>query len=159
MFDFQELAAYLIGRRVFIQTHNYPDADALGSAYGLQYLLSTLGVDAGIIYVGKIDKFNTQQMIKLLGIKLIPADEVGLAEQDAIIVVDAQKYNSNIRDCVGDEIACIDHHEILHQPNYPFCDIREEVGACCSIIASYFLELGIDIPVQHATAIDRKSVV
>jgi len=152
MLDLKELATYLSGRRAFIQTHNYPDADALGSAYGLQYLLSSMGVDAKIIYVGKIDKFNTQQMIKLLGIELLAAEEVSLVEDDAIILVDAQKYNSNIRDCTGDEIACIDHHEILHEPDYPFCDIRPEVGACSSIIASYFIQAGIEIPVQHATA-------
>ena len=152
MLNLKELATYLSGRRVFIQTHNYPDADALGSAYGLQYLLSTMNVEASIIYVGKIDKFNTQQMINLLGIELYPAENVNLKEDDAILVVDAQKYNSNIRDCIGEEIACIDHHEIIHKPNYPFCDIREEVGACCSIIAGYFVELGIEIPIQHATA-------
>ena len=152
MFDLCALATYLSGRRVFIQTHNYPDADALGSTYGLQYLLSPMGVDAKIIYVGKIDKFNTQQMIKLLGIELLDAEQVGLKEEGAIILVDAQKYNSNIRDCTGDEVACIDHHEILHKPDYRFCDIREDVGVCSSIIAGYFVQEDIEIPPQQATA-------
>ena len=153
MINLHDLAAYLEGRRVFIQTHNFPDADSIASAFGLQYLLGTLGVEARIIYVGKIDKYNTQQMIELLGISLMPAEQAGLQETDAILLVDAQKYNSNIRDCAGDEVACIDHHQIFHAPDYRFCDIRPGTGACSSIIAGYLVEYGVEIPANLATAL------
>ena len=153
MFDLQELVAYLKPRRAFIQTHNFPDADAIASAFGMQTLLSAFGVKATIIYVGKIDKFNTRQMIESLGIELILAEDAGLLESDAIVLVDSQKYNSNILDCTGDEIACIDHHQIFHELNYLFHDVRPGVGACSSIVASYFIEQGIEIPKNLATAL------
>ena len=153
MFEMRELADYLKGRRCFIQTHNFPDADAIASAFGMQRLLAGLGVDAGIIYVGRIDKYNTQQMIELLGIAITPAEQAGLRETDAIVLVDAQKYNANIRDCTGDEVCCIDHHQIYHDPDYRFCDIRPGTGACSSIVASYFMECGAEIPKGLATAL------
>ena len=33
-----------------------------------------------------------------------------LTDEDEVILVDAQKGNSNIVDITGDEIICIDHH-------------------------------------------------
>lgn len=153
MIDFEKLAEYVRGRRVFVQTHNYPDADALASAFGVQTLLGTFGIEASIIYVGKIDKFNTQQMIKLLGIELVPAEQADLRDEDMIILVDSQKYNSNIRDMTGDEIACIDHHQILHEPEYAFCDIREDVGACSSIVAEYLIKYDVAVSKELATAL------
>ncbi len=36
---------------------------------------------------------------------------------------------------------------------YRFSDIREDVGACASIIAGYFFENGIELSVQVATAL------
>ena len=153
MFNLQDLANYVKGRRTFIQTHNYPDADSIASAFGMQQLLLAMGVSSEIIYVGKIDKFNTQQMIKLLDITIIPSEDAELKDEDAIILVDAQKYNSNIRDCTGEEIACIDHHQILHEPSYHFCDIRPGIGACSSIVASYFVEAGLEIKSNLATAL------
>ena len=48
---------------VFIQTHNYPDQDALASAQGLKILLEHFGKQAIICYKGQIDKYNTIKMI------------------------------------------------------------------------------------------------
>jgi len=79
--------------------------------------------------------------------------EPRLTEDDQIIIVDAQKFNSNIKDCVGEEVVCIDHHPITNEPDYKFCDIRQNVGACSSIIASYFFEAGITPDKKTATAL------
>ena len=153
MINFSELTEFVKGRRVYIQTHNYPDADSIASAYGLQTLLAQLGVESTLIYVGKVEKFNTLQMIKLLNIELVAAEDADLRDEDAIILVDGQKFNSNIVDCTGEEIACIDHHKIVITPDYRFFDIREEAGACASIIASYFHDCGFDLPRPVATAL------
>ena len=37
-------------RFVYIQPHNYPDHDAIASAYGLQYLFEQFGVESKIVY-------------------------------------------------------------------------------------------------------------
>lgn len=35
----QDLIVLLKGHKTYIQTHNFPDPDAIASAYGLQYFL------------------------------------------------------------------------------------------------------------------------
>ena len=40
MNDFNQLAALCHGKHIYIQTHNFPDPDAIASAFGLQRLLA-----------------------------------------------------------------------------------------------------------------------
>ena len=138
---------------VYIQTHNFPDPDAIASAYGLQQLLKHCGVEATVCYQGRIERFNTNYIMERLGIsfsKLVDIDDV-LREDDEIILVDSQKFNSNVEDTKGVEIASIDHHPTFFQAEYRFSDIRPEVGSCAAIIASYFFEN--DIPMDERTAL------
>lgn len=140
--------------RVYIQTHNFPDPDAIACAYGLSYLLKNKGLDARICYKGNIERTVTAKMVKLLSIEVIEytsAEE--LKEEDEIILVDAQKGNANIIDMNGQEIICIDHHNIYEHVDYLFSDIRTDVGACASIIASYYFENDIPMPVDVTTAL------
>lgn len=140
--------------KLFIQMHNSPDPDAVGSAFGLQYLLLQRGIEGEICYKGEIDKYNTQKMIELLGIRAINIDDIhNMEEDDLIILVDSQKGNSNLEDFIGNEIAAIDHHPIFQKTDYYFSDIRPEIGACSTIIASYFIENNIEIPKNVATAL------
>ena len=148
------IADIVRGHEVFIQGHNFPDADSVASAYGMKRLLEHKGISSDIIYVGKIEKFTISRMLDVLGIEItLDEHENRLTEDDQIIVVDAQKHNSNIKDCVGQEVVCIDHHPITNDPDYMFFDIRPEVGACSSIIASYFFEAGITPDRKTATTL------
>ena len=148
------IAEIVKGREVFIQGHNFPDADSIASAYGVQRLLEYKGVASHIIYVGLIEKFSISRMLEVLDIAIVlDEQEDRLTEDDAIIIVDAQKFNSNIKDCLGEELVCIDHHPITNAPDYLFADIRPDIGACSSIIASYFFEAGITPDIKTATTL------
>lgn len=138
--------------KIYIQTHNYPDQDALASAYGLQALLCYRGVDSVICYQGEIDKANTITMTEALGIELYDVDDLQIQEEDEIILVDGQKGNVNLEEQRGDEIACIDHHPKQDTDSYRFFDIRK-VGACATLIAEYFLENNIPVSKKVATAL------
>lgn len=46
----EEVIASISTERVFIQTHNFPDPDAIACAYGLSELLKAKGIDAEICY-------------------------------------------------------------------------------------------------------------
>lgn len=135
---------------VFIQTHNYPDQDALATAHGLKVLLEHFGKQPIICYKGEIDKYNTIKMIELLKIDILPADSIDFREDDEIILVDCQYGNTNVKGYSGKVVACIDHHELLSTSQYRFYDIRPEVGACATIIGSYFYEH--NIPMDHLMA-------
>ena len=62
------LIELLRGHKVYLQTHNFPDPDAMACAYGLFELLKAKGVDAEICYKGSIDKTVTAKMVRLLDI-------------------------------------------------------------------------------------------
>ena len=65
---FEQLLKLAKERKVYIQTHDYPDPDALASAYGIQYLLKTQGVEAPICYFGTVDKVNIRMMMDIFEI-------------------------------------------------------------------------------------------
>ena len=154
MADVRQLIALCQNKRVYIQTHNFPDPDAIGSAYGLQRLFERYSIPTKICYDGKIDKLSTERMLELLHIEMLSADEVGpeLREDDRIICVDSQKGAGNITDFVGDEIAAIDHHPTYTQIEYRYSDIRK-VGACSTIIAEYYKDRGLTPDPVAATAL------
>lgn len=150
----EELVAQIKRKHVYIQTHNFPDPDAIASAFGMQELLKSRGIDATICYRGKIDRYSTEKLIEILGIEIKNLDEDIISqEEDEIILVDAQKGNANIVNMTGEEIICIDHHPVFCEATYRYSDIRKEVGACASIIASYFVENQIPFTRNIATAL------
>lgn len=155
MTKLDELLRQINREHIYIQTHNFPDPDAIASAYGLQRLLEYNGVPATICYKGKIDRYNTEKLRELMEIELLEVDELTetLKGADEVILVDAQKGNSNIIDIAGDEIICIDHHPLNEKAGYRFADIRPGVGACASIIAQYFFDNGIPMDQRIATVL------
>lgn len=151
----EEIIKQITNKHVFIQTHNIPDPDAISSAFGLQSLLRSEGVEATICYKGEIDRYNTLKLIEVLGISLENLSDMGcdVTEDDEVILVDAQMGNSNITNVAGDKIICIDHHPTYEKVCYRYADIRPKIGACASIIAQYFVESGIPMDVKAATAL------
>ena len=112
MNDFTKLAALCQGKHIYIQTHNFPDPDAIASAFGLQRLLALYDVQSTLCYDGRIDKLSASKMLEAFQIQMFSYEQLrpNMAEEDYVICVDAQKHSGNITDFVGDEIACIDHH-------------------------------------------------
>ena len=142
------------GGKVFIQTHNFPDPDAIGSAFGLQKLLEHFGIESTLCYAGRIDKLSTSRMLSEFGIKMVSYDDLkdSMKETDPIICVDSQKNAGNILDFIGDEIACIDHHPTFVETKYEYCDVRI-VGACATLITEYFQEMGVKPNENTASAL------
>lgn len=151
--DYQKLVKLLRGHRVFLQTHNFPDPDALASAYGMQMFLKAHGVKTTICYAGKIEKNSTRKMIDEFSIEAVHIDDIkDMKEEDYIVTIDSQKYNSNITDFIGDEVACIDHHPTMTPCSYKYSDIRI-CGACASLVTRYFIDSNTSMDVNTATAL------
>lgn len=149
----QSLIELVKGHKTYIQTHNFPDPDALASALGLQAFLRLHGIDTTLCFDGKIDKLSTRRMIHTFEIQILSKEETHqMCETDYIIAVDAQKYNSNITDFVGSEVACIDHHPTFTDCEYAYKDIRI-TGACSSIIASYYYDTDTKMDSNIAAAL------
>ena len=142
------------GYPVYIQTHNFPDPDAIASAYGLQKLLGLYGVESELCYDGRIDKLSASKMLDAFHIRMLPYESLAsdMRETDRIICVDTQKHGGNVTDFVGDEVACIDHHPTFVPIEYAYQDIRL-TGACATLIAEYYALSGTEPDRETATAL------
>ena len=153
--DIKKLIDICKGHKVYIQTHNIPDPDAIASAFGLQHILKSYGISSTICYDGDIDKLSSSKMLDMFGIEMFSDQSLKdeMKADDYIICVDSQKNAGNMTDLIGDEIATIDHHPTTGKNadvEYLYKDIRL-VGACCSIITEYFIDLGLEMEPDMAT--------
>ncbi len=154
MSDFMELVKLCQGHRVYIQTHNFPDPDAISSAYGLKKLLEAYGVESKLCYDGRIDKLSASKLLDAFQMQIYPYADLlqEMKEDDYIICVDTQKHGGNVTDFVGDEVACIDHHPTFVPMEYKYQDIRI-TGACATLIAEYYVKMGHEPDQDTATAL------
>ena len=154
MYRIEKLVEICRNKTVYIQTHNFPDPDAIASAFAIQKLLKFYGIDATLCYAGRIDKFSTAKMLRLFHIEMHSYEslQANMTESDYIICVDSQKNTGNITDFIGQEVASIDHHPSFVRSTYLYEDIRV-TGACASIVAEYFKEAGLTPDCETATAL------
>lgn len=154
MHRIEQLANLCRSKTVYIQTHNFPDPDAIASAFGLQKLLLHYGVEATLCYAGRIDKLSTSKMLQMFHIEMHSYDtlQAHMYPSDCIICVDSQKNTGNLTDFIGQEMAAIDHHPTFTKVDYLYADLRI-TGACASIIAEYFAEAGLTPDRDTATAL------
>jgi nanoRNase/pAp phosphatase (c-di-AMP/oligoRNAs hydrolase) len=140
-------------RPVYVQTHDFPDHDAVASAFGMQKLLAGAGIPARIVHAGTVQRDSLRRMVRDLGIELVSAAQLSMAPTDPIVIVDGCKGSKNVTDLPGDEVAVIDHHDVTSPDSVPFVDIRPDRGACSTIVYGYWRESGAEIPQEVATAL------
>src|SRR5579885_3111494 len=93
-------------------SHVQPDPDSLGSMLGLAHLVETcLGKPTRLTRDGLISRAENRAMVDLLGISLVPIEDVVLEEGEALVMVDSQPNTG--RHSFDPELplyAVIDHH-------------------------------------------------
>ncbi|QQO10476.1 DHH family phosphoesterase [Breznakiella homolactica] len=143
-------------KTVVIQPHDYPDHDAVASAFGLAGLLSRFGFQPQILYRGLIRSHSLWAMITELDIPMVRVRE-GQAPEDLLdcpcIVVDGNPNNTNARQITNNLIGVVDHHANSVKPDCPFVDIRTSYGSCATIIADYWDEAELFPNKDTATAL------
>lgn len=150
----QELISHLDrARPVVIQAHDFPDHDAVASAYALEGLLAENGIEAKLCYGGEIQSASLSEAIHLLEIPISSCGELGLSDESQIIVVDGFIGNRNIRGVPGKVIGVIDHHKPPTEPDSPYWDIRPHYGACSTMLYEYYKIAKLDIDRSRATAL------
>lgn len=150
----QELIAHIDRERpLVIQAHDFPDHDAVASAFALRHLLSLNGVEASLCYGGEIQSNSLQEAIRTLDIPIEACEDATDREDVQLVVVDGFVGNSNLQQFPGTVIAVIDHHSPPTEPKIPYWDIRENYGSCCTIIYEYFKISAAAIEGSVATAL------
>ena len=140
-------------RRVIIQVHDYPDHDAVASGFALSRLLEYRGYTALLCYTGSLASNSLSMAIKFLDIPLHQSDQLQIKNTDQLIIVDGFAGNGNVSDTMGQLVGLIDHHSPPEKPNALFCDIREQIGACSTMVYYYYQEEGIEPEKNVSTAL------
>ncbi len=147
-----ELGKY---KRIVIQCHDIPDADAVGSGFALQCYLLSLGAEAALVYGGRaeIQKPSLLMLLDALDIKISHVTELP-PETDLLITVDCQRGAGNVQKfdlpaiC---NVVVIDHHrpEIEENENTV---IRPYLASCATLVWDLLRGEGfsMDARVQNA---------
>ena len=130
-------------QNIVIQMHDNPDADALGSGYGLYLYFKEKGKNVRLVYGGKyrIRKCNLVLMVSMLE---IPVEYVETLEPpELLITVDCQYGEGNVTKFSAHRVAVIDHHQISGRlPE--LSEVRSNLGACASLVRHMLVEEGYD---------------
>lgn len=146
-----ELCSYLDSdRRVVIQAHDFPDHDAVASAFGLSVMLEQRGYQATLCYGGTIQSESLSEAIKLMQIPIGPCRSANLDESVQLVLVDGFIGNRNMTGLPGEVIGLIDHHSPPEEPDCPYHDVRPNYGSCSTIIFDYFKQA--DAPLKKNVA-------
>ena len=138
----KELLPY---KKIIIQCHDNPDADALASGYALKWFFEKNKKNVRFIYRGRyeIKKSNLLMMIQELEIPVEYAPFIS-EDPDLLITVDCQYGEKNVTKTGCKKAAVIDHHrKIIDDPNV-LENINSEIGSCSTVIWQMLREEGYD---------------
>ena len=139
MYGISSLVQYLDrSRPIVVQAHDFPDHDAVATAYALSELLKQQGYPTLLCYGGLIQSQSLRDAISSLAIDIRPVSTLDLRESAQLIVVDGFAGNSNMTGVPGEVVAVIDHHPPPWPPQCPYADIRDTYGACATILYDYY---------------------
>tara|TARA_B100000614_G_scaffold227327_2_gene218388 strand:+ start:367 stop:1347 length:981 start_codon:yes stop_codon:yes gene_type:complete len=154
MYGLAALAEHLDKERpVVVQAHDFPDHDAVATAYALSELLKRQGRTVYLGYGGTIQSESLRDAIAHLEIDIHQVGELDLGDDAQLIVVDGFAGNSNMTGVPGEVVAVIDHHPPPSPADCAYADIRDEYGACSTILYDYYRTAGVALGHNVATAL------
>jgi phosphoglycolate phosphatase len=127
-----ELCSY---DKIYIQTHDKPDADSIASGFGLYTFFKSRGKDTTLFYSGrnKIAKSNLTLMVKKLNIPLKYMEPSEQKLPGLLITVDCQWGAGNVTKFEAEDVAIIDHHQ-MEITDVEKTLIHSNLGACSTLV-------------------------
>ncbi len=138
------------GEHHLIVLQDFPDPDAISSAYTHQLISALFEIEVDIYYAGEISHQQNIALVKLLGIELTRFDTTqSLEGYDGAIFVDnqgttARALTQAIEAAQIPVLAVIDHHELQDRLKPEFSDIRR-TGATATIYAQILENLNLPL--------------
>ena len=130
---------------IVIQCHDNPDADALSSGYALYWYFKHFGKNVRFIYRGRnpVNKSNLRIMIDELNVPV--SYEPDFSEKPTLLItVDCQYGQKNVTTTEASNVAVIDHHNFVTEPDCPF-EIRNKLGSCATLVWDMMKNEGITV--------------
>ncbi len=125
-------------KKIFIQCHDNPDADALASGFGLYQYFRHKNIETALIYSGpfRIQKSNLLLMIRELKIPVEYVESTmfsPLGTEELLITIDCQYGAGNVTRLPAEHVAVIDHHQ-LEIDKVPHMFMDSTCGSCSTIV-------------------------
>jgi nanoRNase/pAp phosphatase (c-di-AMP/oligoRNAs hydrolase) len=137
------------GEQQIIILQDFPDPDALSSAWAYQLIAETYNIKCEIFYAGTLSHQENIALVKLTG---LPAKKVtpqtfqtkDLSIYQGCVLVDSQGTTSQLFSIVEQAkiplIAVIDHHSKQRELEAEFIDLRPQARATATIVTQYLRE-------------------
>lgn len=141
---------------LLILTHDFPDPDALASAFALSYLAKhSYNINTRIGYGGIIGRTENKEMVKVLRMPVHKVRATDLKRYAQVALVDTQPlFANNAFPAERRAAIVIDQHPpIVLAPTADLAIVDTECGATSVILAQALLLGKIPIPARVATAL------
>ncbi len=144
----ERLAEVLRGRegeRHAVVLQDFPDPDAISAGFAYRMIASEFGVEADLLYGGRISHQENLALINLLEIHLTQwqGEPIPKDYYQGAVFVDNQGTTSHLTEALEKvgvpALVVVDHHAEQGRLTPLFADLRQ-VGASASIFASYLEE-------------------
>jgi nanoRNase/pAp phosphatase (c-di-AMP/oligoRNAs hydrolase) len=134
------------GENQIVVMQDFPDPDALSSAWAYQIIAEQYNIHCDIVYAGTLSHQENVALVKLTG---LPAKRWGvhtlkdrdLSVYQGCVFVDGQGTNSQLTTLVKQAkipiIAVIDHHTRQGDLEAEFVDIRPQMRATAAMLTQY----------------------
>ncbi|MFM1841589.1 MAG: hypothetical protein RLZZ490_320 [Cyanobacteriota bacterium] len=136
------------GERFILVIQDFPDPDALSSAWAFQLIAAQYEIQCDIVYAGTLSHQENIALVKLTG---LPAKRLGastlkdcdLSDYQGCVLVDSQGTNSQLMPLVKAVhipiVVVIDHHSQQNVEDFQdaFVDIRPQSRATATILTEY----------------------
>ncbi|MBE9183803.1 bifunctional oligoribonuclease/PAP phosphatase NrnA [Microcoleus sp. LEGE 07076] len=134
------------GNRQLILLQDFPDPDALSSAWTYKLMAEKYDIQCEILYAGALSHQENIALVKLTGLPLQRwtlemAKSKDLSAYKGCVFIDNQGTTCNLTEFIlgaGIPIAAvIDHHSLQGEMNAEFTDLRPEIRATATIFTEY----------------------
>ncbi|MEG4999288.1 MULTISPECIES: DHH family phosphoesterase [unclassified Microcoleus] len=134
------------GSRQLILLQDFPDPDALSSAWTYKLIAEKYDIQCEILYAGTLSHQENIALVKLTGLPLQrwtleTAKTKNLSAYKGCVFIDNQGTTCNLTEFIlgaGIPIAAvIDHHSLQGEMNAEFTDLRPEIRATATIFTEY----------------------
>ena len=134
------------GERQIVVIQDFPDPDALSSAWAYKLIAAKYNIDCDIVYGGILSHQENIALVKLTNLPTKRISAESLKQEDlsvyhGSVLIDSQGTNSQLYSVVEQAkiplIVVIDHHSKQKDLDAEFIDLRPQTRATATILTQY----------------------